>query len=294
MSGSNVYVLDANGVSHDVSNVTFNPTSFGQPDGATGSYVSFLTSDYIGFASGLSSFTISDFVGGVEVGKLKVDQIISSYSLQVSRSPTLVFGDGILATDVVCTGDFTQDRPCFVAGTNISTPDGEREVSALKPGDMVTLASGNSAAVVWTGHRRSRGLLNDAPVIFRPGSLGPCRPSRELRVSPDHAMLIEDVLVPAFLLVNGSTICRADPVPVTYHHIELYRHGILLAEGAPAERYLDSGNRRQFSNCPLSYNPVHAFEFPCLLMVFAGERLEAIWASLRGHAHADADPCVQS
>jgi hypothetical protein len=34
---------------------------------------------------------------------------------------------------------------------------------------------------------------------------------------------------------------------VTYHHIELARHDVVLAEGLPAETYLDSGNRGNFA-----------------------------------------------
>jgi hypothetical protein len=39
---------------------------------------------------------------------------------------------------------------------------------------------------------------------------------------------------------------------VTYYHIELAEHGILIAEGAAAESYLDTGNRAFFSNAGLA------------------------------------------
>jgi hypothetical protein len=35
---------------------------------------------------------------------------------------------------------------------------------------------------------------------------------------------------------------------VTYHHIELARHDVVLAEGLPAETYLASGNRQNFES----------------------------------------------
>ncbi len=35
---------------------------------------------------------------------------------------------------------------------------------------------------------------------------------------------------------------------VAYYHIELENHGVLLAEGLPAESYLDTGNRSSFVN----------------------------------------------
>jgi hypothetical protein len=39
---------------------------------------------------------------------------------------------------------------------------------------------------------------------------------------------------------------------VLYFHVELERHGILLAEGLPAESYLDTGNRAMFANTGLA------------------------------------------
>jgi collagen type I/II/III/V/XI/XXIV/XXVII alpha len=35
---------------------------------------------------------------------------------------------------------------------------------------------------------------------------------------------------------------------VTYFHVELPRHDVLLAEGLAAESYLDTGNRSVFAN----------------------------------------------
>jgi hypothetical protein len=44
---------------------------------------------------------------------------------------------------------------------------------------------------------------------------------------------------------------------VTYYHVELGRHDVLLAEGLPAETYLDTGNGTMFeiSGQPLTLHP---------------------------------------
>jgi hypothetical protein len=50
-------------------------------------------------------------------------------------------------------------------------------------------------------------------------------------------------------LINGSTIRQeTDWTAVEYFHVELDSHAILLAEGLPAESYLDTGNHGFFAN----------------------------------------------
>jgi hypothetical protein len=73
-------------------------------------------------------------------------------------------------------------------------------------------------------------------------------PSRDLVLSPDHALFLDGELVPVRYLINGATIVQDDAQSVTYFHVELHRHDILIAEGTPAESYLDTGNRAAFAN----------------------------------------------
>ena len=76
-------------------------------------------------------------------------------------------------------------------------------------------------------------------------------PCRDLLVSPDHGIFVDAKLICARQLVNGTTIVReAGLASVEYFHVELEAHAILLAEGLPAESYLDTGNRGFFRNGP--------------------------------------------
>ncbi len=147
--------------------------------------------------------------------------------------------------------------PCFAAGTRIMTARGEVPVETLRAGDMVVtlgLCGPWLRPVRWVGHRVvecRRHPRPDAvvPVRILAGALGEGVPRRDLVVSPDHALFLEGALVPAIALVDGHGVRRDHGAGrVRYYHVELDAHDVLLAEGTPAESWLDCGNRNQFDN----------------------------------------------
>ena len=79
-------------------------------------------------------------------------------------------------------------------------------------------------------------------------AFGDGRPRRSLVLSPDHAVFVEDVLIPIRYLENGTTVAQIKVDAITYYHIELPRHDVVLAEGMPAESYLEAGARDAFAN----------------------------------------------
>jgi hypothetical protein len=145
---------------------------------------------------------------------------------------------------------------CFMPGTRIRTPAGEAAVETLAIGDAVFTSDGRTRPVKWIGRQRISTLFADPlrvlPIRIRAGALGEHVPSRDLFVSPDHALLLDGVLVHAGALVNGSSITRWNAVPLmfTYYHVELEDHALVLAENTPAETFLDNGRRRAFDNWP--------------------------------------------
>jgi len=73
---------------------------------------------------------------------------------------------------------------------------------------------------------------------------------RDLLVSPDHALLVDGILIHAGALVNGASITRETGAPATfvYYHVELDDHSLVLAEGVPAETFIDHVERLAFDN----------------------------------------------
>lgn len=147
------------------------------------------------------------------------------------------------------------DAPaCFCAGARIATDRGETPVEALAIGDRVRTLSGALRPILWIGRReieaRAVDPLRAWPIRVRAGALGPNIPARDVLLSPDHALLIGGVLVQAGALVNGRSILRetAPPPRFSYFHIELDAHDLLLAEGAPAESFVDCVDRLAFDN----------------------------------------------
>jgi hypothetical protein len=178
-------------------------------------------------------------------------------------------------------------------------------VEDLAEGDLVVTLDGAErtlAPVTWVGYRRIDLAAHPRPELVTPvrirrGAFGENMPQRDLVVSPDHALFIDGKLVVARLLLNGMTITQ-DPQArsVEYYHVELPRHAILLAEGLPAESYLDTGNRAMFSNAGLAlvlhpdFGASHGVstwaDDSCAPLVTAAAEVEPIWRQLAERAES--------
>lgn len=159
---------------------------------------------------------------------------------QVEAYPTADFGTGdplgVYSVSVV--GGVV---PCFCSGTRILTARGEVPVERILEGDQLWTLDAGWMPVLWVGRQavsapqiaRRPNLL---PVTIRPGALGN---QRRLRVSQQHAFLVENRLVRAKHLAEfcGGQVARISPHPqdLTYHHLLTPRHSLIQAEGAWTE-----------------------------------------------------------
>jgi len=151
-------------------------------------------------------------------------------------------------------GFVTIDLVCYLSGTQIAVLEGEIPVEDLRPGDLVITASGDLRPVRWIGRQtvstRFADPIRVLPIRIRAGAIAEGMPARDLLVSPDHAVLVGDILANANALVNGISVIRETDVPeiLTYYHVEIAEHALILAEGLPAETFVDNITRQHFDN----------------------------------------------
>lgn len=208
------------------------------------------------------SYTVYDGTGigaGSSGGPIWIDGSGGPSVIGLVSSANELTGEGYFtqittsALDTIESWVQEDDAPCFLQGTRIATPRGEVPVEALTTGDVVCTRLGEPVQVVWLGHRRLDCRRHPRPRDVWPvrvgaHAFGRGRPRRDLWLSPDHAIFTGGALIPIRYLVNGATIVQEQHDTATYWHVELARHGVLLAEGLAAESYLDTGNRNAFQN----------------------------------------------
>ena len=223
----------------------------------------------------------------------------------------LTVSDGIKPTTATTTRNET--ATCFLSGTRILTEQGEVAVERLAAGDRVaTLVEGAIVhrRIRWVGSRHLDAAAAIAtgirPVRIRAGAFAASIPHRDLLVTPEHCLLVDGVLVPARMLVNGRSIVEEHGFGAfTYHHLELDTHGVLLAEGLTAESYLDTGNRASFVEAAVTalrpqpdLDAGHRAWLTDACAPLATDRgtVEPIWARLeqRAIAHGLADARVET
>ncbi len=195
------------------------------------------------------------------------------------------------------------DPPCFAQGTVIATPRGAVPIEALREGDAVLTAAGKQAWIKWLGWRyldcrRHPRPENVWPVRIEAGAFGDDRPASPLLLSPDHAVFIAGndaagaagVLIPIRYLVNGASITQRPRDHITYWHVELEDHAVILANGLACESYLDTGNRAAFANggAAVTMTPDFAHRVwkrrGCAQLILKGPRLVAAKRVLLGRA----------
>jgi hypothetical protein len=151
-----------------------------------------------------------------------------------------------------------------MAGTQIATPEGERGVQYLKPGDLVLTPDGPKA-IKFLGRttRKVEDLiaLDKMPVRISKDAFGSQLPSRDTYCTPSHAFAVDDCLVEARALVNNDSIIKIekwpDIVPIIYFSIELDEHQLVWANGLLTETYYSNWTSTGFSRAGWDNYPTY-------------------------------------
>lgn len=179
-----------------------------------------------------------------------VDGIVSTVPLTAGSSYTF----NSARTSHTQPNEYEDFVACFASGTSIEALNGPINVEDLKVGDLVlTLDNGPQPVLAVL----SRGFDADAlrerpnlrPVRIREGALGLGLPERDLLVSPQHRFLARSSVVQRMLDADETLLCAAQltALPrisvdqkvseVTYFHLVMGRHEIIMAEGTPTESF---------------------------------------------------------
>ena len=178
---------------------------------------------------------------------------------------------------------------CFAQGTRIRTARGDVAVEDLRLGDAVQTHAGGVAPIRWLGHRRVACGRHPRPrdvwpVRVRAHTFAQGQPARDLWLSPDHAVFCDGVLIPIRHLIDGDRIVQEARAAVSYWHVELDRHDVLLAEGLPAESFFDTGGKAAFAGTVTNLHAGfarHAWDGDaCAPLAVGGRALDAVRARL--------------
>jgi Hint domain len=265
----------------------FSSLTLANPASMAGTIVGFTSSDTIVLAG------ITDVTGvTLSAGNTLTVSESGGHGLNLDFDPSHTFEQFRFATSAEGT---SLTVPCFAAGTRLATPRGLIAVECLCEGDEVCTLSGGQQRIQWIGYRRIDCTHHPAPQTTWPvritaGAFGNGLPKRDLWLSPDHAVFLDGVLIPVKYLINDVTIGQVPMDEVTYWHVELAQHSVMLAEDMPAESYLDTGDRINFGNgdAPVRLHPDFSTRrweaHGCAPLAVTGPVLAAVRRQLDEHA----------
>ena len=180
---------------------------------------------------------------------------------------------------------------CFLKGTNIRTAEGDRKVEDLSPGDLLPTVFEGICPIQWIGRyslkktNPTKAAKKVLPVRVARSALGLDVPNADLYVTKEHALLIDDVLVTAGSLINGTTITVYDPHELDeleFFHIKLERHNAIYAEGAPCETMINvEESAVNFAEYLRKYGHPITQEAPCAPLLSCNSGRSEIRSRLR-------------
>jgi hypothetical protein len=166
---------------------------------------------------------------------------------------------------------------CFLKGTKISTPSGNRLVEELQIGDEVQTLSGHKT-IKWIGYNKftkeeGRSWQEAVkPIRVARFAIDDHTPNRDLYLSPLHCVFLNEALIPVMYLINEATVtpgAPSDMSAIEHYHIDLDTHEVIYAEGALVESFFDDGSNREYFSNFVQYERLYGGERQSKMTPFA-------------------------
>ena len=205
--------------------------------------------DFVDGGSGGDDYDILDLTGSKPAGgyiKVKYDTNPENGTVEYYDDKSMLLGTSRFE-------EIEKVIPCFTPGTLIATPRGEVPVESLKEGDRVITRDNGIQEIRWLGMTNLMGreaLQKEhlKPVLIQKGSLGYGLPERDMLVSPNHRVLVNndktalyfeerEVLVAAKHLTGLAGVNRVDTMKTTYVHFMFDQHEVVLSDGSWTESF---------------------------------------------------------
>lgn len=165
---------------------------------------------------------------------------LSSNNTTYEYSCTITKGTETITTNTISVLIKGYDVPCFVSGTMILTPTGEKPIESLRTGDIVLTADGRKVpAKIYSTHIPVTTEIN-APYLIPANAFRANYPPQDITLSPKHAIQSAKNVwqIPQFAAEIYTAIKKTNiGGHATYYHIELpnYFTDNIVANGSVCE-----------------------------------------------------------
>ncbi|MBB2170083.1 hypothetical protein HLH36_17335 [Gluconacetobacter aggeris] len=174
------------------------------------------------------------------------------YTYDVGKGYTGTF------SDTLGTVTYSGATPCYLAGSMLRTPHGDRAVETLDIGDQLIAQDADTGAeiireIIWVGkkaisvnpHRPDD--ESGYPVRVLKDAIAEGVPYKDMLITAEHCLFFDGHFVPARMLVNGRSIFYDRSMNhFEIYHVETEIHSILIADGVLSESFLNTENHRSF------------------------------------------------
>ena len=185
-------------------------------------------------------------------GLLTITNGTNVYTYDIGKNYTGTFsGSGGVFT-------YTGTTPCYLSGSMIRTPTGDKAVEDLVVGDELVIwdsatASETVETVVWIGTKNitpQPHLSDDLagyPVRILKDAISDGIPYKDMLITAEHCLYFNGKFVPARMLVNGrSVFYDRQQSRFNVYHVETQKHSVLFADGMRSESFLNTDNHEKF------------------------------------------------